>query len=159
MKKNVYIPTAATGLLVTLIVLTAGCGQAPSGETTGNTAQLEALKKENGSLKVKLANAQSRIDSFRAQLNSGESTVVDSSLSVPEIIEELTQIKMTSKDRRAVQRRINFLFESLVEQGEASVPHISEFLNKMEDIDFVVQRSEEEENERGRGGNSRERGR
>ncbi len=159
MKKTVFLPAVATGLLVTSIVLTAGCGQAPSGESTGNTVQLEALKKENGSLKAKLANAQSRVDSLRAQLNSGDSTVADSSLSAPEIIKELTQIKMTSKDRRAVQRRINFLLESLVEQGEASVPHIREFLNKMEDIDFVVQRSEGEENERGRGGNSRERGR
>ena len=59
---------------------------------------------------------------------------------------------MTSANKSAVQRRINFLLESLAEQGQASVPHIREFLNKMEDIDFVVQRSDEEGRGRGRGG-------
>ena len=46
---------------------------------------------------------------------------------------------------------INAFVPRLVEQGEASVPHIREFLNKMEDIDFVVQRSDEEGEGRGRG--------
>ena len=114
---------------------------------------LAALEKEISSLKTKLANAQSRIDSLRAQINSAGPAVADYGLSVPEILEELMEIKMTSENRRAVQRRINFLLESLVEQGEASVPHIREFLNKMEDIDFVVQRSDGREGRgRGRGG-------
>ena len=151
MKTITFLPTIATGVLAASIALTTGCGNAPAGDSTANAEQLEAIKKEKDSLKAKLANAQSRIDSLRAQLNSGGPAVADSGLSAPDIIEELMQIKMTSGNRRAVQRRINFLLESLVEQGEASVPHIREFLNKMEDIDFVVQRSEEEDG-RGRGG-------
>ena len=155
MKTITFLPTIATGVLAASIALTTGCGNAPAGDSTANAEQLEAIKKEKDSLKAKLANAQSRIDSLRAQLNSGGPAVADSGLSAPDIIEELMQIKMTSGNRRAVQRRINFLLESLVEQGEASVPHIREFLNKMEDIDFAVQRSEEEES--GRGGNRWER--
>ena len=151
MKKITFLPTIATGVLVASIALTTGCGQAPSGSSTANAGQLEALEKERDSLKAKLATAQSRIGDLRAQLNSGGPTVVDSGLSAPDIIEELMQIKMTTADRRAVQRRINFLLESLVEQGDASVPHIRAFLNKMEDVEFTVQRSEEEEEGRGRG--------
>lgn len=147
MKTITFLPTIAA---VVAIALTAGCGQSPAVDSTANAGQLEALTKERDSLKAKLANEQSRIDSLRAQLNSGGSAVVDSGMSAPDIIEELMQLKITSANRRAVQRRINFLLESLVEQGEASVPHIREYLNKMEDIDFVVQRAEEEE--RGRGG-------
>jgi len=147
MKTITFLPTIAA---VAAIALTAGCGQSPAVDSTANAGQLDTLTKERDSLKAKLANAQSRIDSLRAQLNSGGSAVVDSGMSAPDIIEELTQLKITSANRRAVQRRINFLLESLVEQGEASVPHIREYLNKMEDIDFVVQRAEEEE--RGRGG-------
>ena len=151
MKTIAFLPTIATGALVASIVLTTGCGQAPTGKSSGNADQLAALEKEISSLKTKLANAQSRIDSLRAQINSAGPAVADYGLSVPEILEELMEIKMTSENRRAVQRRINFLLESLVEQGEASVPHIREFLNKMEDIDFVVQRSDEEGEGEGRG--------
>ena len=151
MKTIAFLPTIATVALVASIVLTTGCGQAPTGKSSGNADQLAALEKEISSLKTKLANAQSRIDSLRAQINSAGPAVADYGLSVPEILEELMEIKMTSENRRAVQRRINFLLESLVEQGEASVPHIREFLNKMEDIDFVVQRSDEEGEGRSRG--------
>ena len=155
MKTIAFLPTIATGALVASIALTTGCGQAPTGKSSGNADQLAALEKEISSLKTKLANAQSRIDSLRAQINSSGPVVADYGLSVPEILEELMEIKMTSENRRAVQRRINFLLESLVEEGEASVPHIREFLNKMEDIDFVVQRSDEEREGRGRGRDGR----
>jgi len=152
MKTIAFLPTIATGALVASIALTTGCGQAPTGKSSGNADQLVALEKEISSLKTKLVNAQARIDGLRAQINSAGPAVADYGLSVPEILEELVEIKMTSENRRTVQRRINFLLESLVEQGEASVPHIREFLNKMEDIDFVVQRSDEEGRGRGRGG-------
>ena len=152
MKTIAFLPTIATGALVASIALTTGCSQAPTGKSSGNADQLVALEKEISSLKTKLANAQSRIDGLRAQINSAGPAVADYGLSVPEILEELVEIKMTSENRRTVQRRINFLLESLVEQGQASVPHIREFLNKMEDIDFVVQRSDEEGRGRGRGG-------
>ncbi len=151
MKTIAFLPTIATGALVASIALTTGCSQAPTGKSSGNADQLVALEKEISSLKTKLANAQSRIDGLRAQINSAGPAVADYGLSVPEILEELVEIKMTSENRRTVQRRINFLLESLVEQGQASVPHIREFLNKMEDIDFVVERSDEEGRGRGRG--------
>ena len=151
MKTIAILPTIATGALVASIALTTGCSQAPTGKSSGNADQLVALEKEISSLKTKLANAQSRIDGLRAQINSAGPAVADYGLSVPEILEELVEIKMTSENRRTVQRRINFLLESLVEQGQASVPHIREFLNKMEDIDFVVERSDEEGRGRGRG--------
>ena len=150
MKTIAFLPTIATGALVASIALTTGCGQAPTGKSSENADQLAAFEKEISSLKTKLAKAQSRIDSLRAQINSAGPEVAGYGLSAPEILEELMEIKMTSENRRAVQRRINFLLESLVEQGEASVPHIREFLNKMEDIDFVVQRSEEDGEGRGR---------
>ena len=151
MKTIAFLPTIATGALVASIALTTGCSQAPTGKSSGNADQLVALEKEISSLKTKLANAQSRIDGLRAQINSAGPAVADYGLSVPEILEELVEIKMTSENRRTVQRRINFLLESLAEQGQASVPHIREFLNKMEDIDFVVERSDEEGRGRGRG--------
>ena len=151
MKTIAFLPTIATGALVASIALTTGCSQAPTGKSSGNADQLVALEKEISSLKTKLANAQSRIDGLRAQINSAGPAVADYGLSVPEILEELVEIKMTSENRRTVQRRINFLLESLAEQGQASVLHIREFLNKMEDIDFVVERSDEEGRGRGRG--------
>jgi hypothetical protein len=76
---------------------------------------------------------------------------------VPEILGELREIKMTSENKSSVQRRINFLLESLVEEGDASVSHIRDFLNEMEDVEFAVQRSSEEEGRsRGRGGRGSE---
>ena len=59
-----------------------------------------------------------------------------------------------------MQRRISFLLESLKERGDASVPVIRDYLNKMEDVEFAVERSEEEGREgrgRGRGGDWMER--
>ena len=62
MKTIAFLPRIATGALVASIVLTTGCGQAPTGKSSGNADQLAALEKENSSLKTKLANAQSHID-------------------------------------------------------------------------------------------------
>lgn len=134
------------------MILTVGCGQAPdTGESSENSANAEALQKENASLKKQLADTRSRIDSLRAQLNGASAPVVDGGLSAEEIIDELMNVKLTSKNRRAAERRVQFLFESLIQQGDAAVPHIRAFLNKMEDVEFTVQRSEEEEEGRGRG--------
>jgi hypothetical protein len=47
--------------------------------------------------------------------------------------------QMTSGNRGRIQRRINFLFESLSQQGEVAAPHIREFLNRMEDLIFRYQ--------------------
>ena len=119
MKKIAYLPTIATVALVASIALTTGCGQAPTGKSSGNADQLAALEKEISSLKTKLANAQSRIDSLRAQINSAGPAVADYGLSVPEILEELMEIKMTSENRRAVQRRINFLLRHSNKPGSS----------------------------------------
>ena len=71
-------------------------------------------------------------------------------MSVPEILDELIELKLSSKNRRRVQRRLSYLFESLALQGDAAVPLIREFLNKMEDVDFEVQREGESDEERNR---------
>lgn len=152
MKKFPFLTKAASGALTAAMILTVGCGQAPeTGAPSGSSASAEALQKEIASLKKKLADARSRIDSLRAQLNGASASVVDGGLSAEEIIDELINVKLTSKNRRAAERRVQFLFESLIQQGDAAVPHIRAFLNKMEDVEFTVQRSDEEEEGRGRG--------
>jgi hypothetical protein len=108
------------------------------------------LRKEVASLKIKLANAQSRLDSLREQINGGGAPLTTGRMSVPEILDELIEIKLGSKNRRRVQRRLSYLFESLALQGDAAVPLIREFLNKMEDVDFAVQREGESDAERKR---------
>jgi len=152
MKTLPFLTKVASGALSAAMILTVGCGQAPdTGESSENSANAEALQKENASLKKQLADTRSRIDSMRAQLNGASAPVVDGGLSAEEIIDELMNVKLTSKNRRAAERRVQFLFESLIQQGDAAVPHIRAFLNKMEDVEFTVQRSEEEEEGRGRG--------
>ena len=74
----------------------------------------------------------------------GSTTVVAVGPSADEILDELTNLKMTSANKKAMQRRISFLLESLKERGDASVPVIRDYLNKMEDVEFAVERSEEE---------------
>ena len=152
MKKFPFLTKAASGALTAAMILTVGCGQAPeTGAPSGSSASAEALQKEIASLKKKLADARSRIDSLRAQLNGASASVVDGGLSAEEIIDELMNVKLTSKNRRAAERRVQFLFESLIQHGDAAVPHVRAFLNKMEDVEFTVQRSDEEEEGRGRG--------
>lgn len=134
------------GLLATAVVLAVGCSKAPTpSDSATNTDQLENLRKEISSLKIKLAHAQSINDNLRAELNNIDTGVAESGLSASEILDELMEMKMNSSNRTAARRRVNFLLESLLEQGEAAVPHIREFLNRMQDVDFVVQRSKEEE--------------
>ena len=129
-------------------VLFIGCGEAPSTDgPAANAIQAEVLRKEVASLKIKLANAQSRLDSLRDQINDGGAPLTAGLMSVPEILDELIEIKLGSKNRRSVQRRLSYLFESLALQGDAAVPLIREFLNKMEDVDFAVQREGESDEE------------
>ena len=138
-----------TGLAWVALVWASGCGQAPPAVDSGaDSARAEALRKEVASLKAKLANAQSRLDSLREQADRGDALPATGGLSVPEILDELTQLSMTSKNRRRAQRRLSYLFESMALQGAAAVPLIREFLNRMEDVDFTVQREEESEKER-----------
>ncbi len=141
---------AACGVVAVAAILAAGCGQSPAPVDTANSADAEALRKENASLKKQLSDARSRIDSLIAQLNDA-TPIADGGLSAEEIIDELTNIKLTSANRRAVERRVQFLFDSLIQQGDAAVPHIRAYLNRMEDVEFTVQRAEGEEEGRGRG--------
>ncbi|MBT4624183.1 MAG: hypothetical protein HOB97_09070 [Verrucomicrobia bacterium] len=129
-------------------VLFIGCGKAPSTDVpAANTIQAEVLRKEVASLKIKLENAQLRLDSLRDQINDGGAPLTNGLMSVPEILDELIEIKLVSKNRSSVQRRLSYLFESLALQGNAAVPLIREFLNKMEDVDFAVQREGESDEE------------
>ncbi|MEE2947123.1 MAG: hypothetical protein VX392_02280 [Verrucomicrobiota bacterium] len=144
-KLNGTLASLALGALV----FSVGCGQAPPAPYPGaDSTRAEALRKEIASLKVKLASAQSRLDSLRELLESGGALPVEAGLSVPEILEELTKTSLTSQNRKQAQRRLNYLFESLALQGDAAVPLIREFLNKMEDIDFAVRREDESDKER-----------
>lgn len=123
-----------------------GCSRAPAtGDPSAAAGDVEALEREAASLKSQLADTRSRIDDLRLELNSGGSTAVTGNLSTPEIIGELLEIKLTSGNRRAVQRRMGYLFESLAGRGDAAVPHIRGFLNKMEDVDFAIPKSPKDE--------------
>ena len=151
MKSAKLLPRAEIVMISVSAVLFIGCGKAPSTDApAANAIQTEVLRKEVASLKIKLANAQSRLDSFREQINGGGAPLTTGGMSVPEILDELIEIKLSSKNRRRVQRRLSYLFESLALQGDAAVPLIREFLNKMEDVDFAVQREGESDEERKR---------
>ena len=151
MKLAKLLPRAEIVMISVSAVLFVGCGKAPSTDgSAANAIQAEALRKEVASLKIKLANAQSRLDSLREQINGGGAPLTTGGMSVPEILDELIDIKLGSKNRRRVQRRLSYLFESLALQGDAAVPLIREFLNKMEDVDFAVQREGESDEERKR---------
>ena len=151
MKLAKLFPRAEIVMISVSAVLFVGCGKAPSTDgSAANAIQAEALRKEVDSLKTKLANAQSRLDSLREQINGGGVPLSNGGMSVPEILDELIEIKLSSKNRLRVQRRLSYLFESLALQGDAAVPLIREFLNKMEDVDFEVQREGESDEERSR---------
>ena len=134
-----------TGITIAAAILFVGCGKVSIDDSATEAGQVETLKKEAASLKSKLASVQSQIDNLRLELNNGDAQGVSGELSALDILDELMEIKLTSRNRGRIQRRINFLFETLSEQGEVVVPHIREFLNKMEDVDFVVPKSPKDE--------------
>ncbi len=149
MKLAKLLPSTEIVMISVSAVLFIGCGKAPSTDgPAANAIQAEVLRKEVASLKIKLANAQLRLDSLRDQMNDSGAPLTAGLMSVPEILDELIEIKLGSKNRRSVQRRLSYLFESLALQGDAAVPLIREFLNKMEDVDFAVQREGESDEER-----------
>ena len=148
MKSEKLLPRVEIVMISVSAVLFIGCGKAPStDDPAANTIQAEVLRKEVASLKIKLENAQLRLDSLRDQINDGGAPLTNGLMSVPEILDELIEIKLVSKNRSSVQRRLSYLFESLALQGNAAVPLIREFLNKMEDVDFAVQREGESDEE------------
>ena len=141
MKRTFNLRNCFAGAIIVPAILFVGCGKAPIDDSSTEADQVEALRKEAASLKSKLASAQAAIDSLRLELNSTVAPSDSGGLSAPNIIDELMEINMTSGNRGRIQRRINFLFESLSEQGEVAVPHIREFLNRMEDVDFAIPKS------------------
>ena len=134
-----------TGITIAAAILFVGCGKVSIDDSSTEAGQVETLKKEAASLKSKLASVQSQIDNLRLELNNGDAQGVSGELSALDILDELMEIKLTSRNRGRIQRRINFLFETLSEQGKVVVPHIREFLNKMEDVDFVIPKSPKDE--------------
>ena len=140
-----HLKEICVGVTTVTAILFVGCGKAPIDDSSTEAGQVEALKKEAASLKSMLASTESHIDNLRLELNNGNAQGVSGGLSAPDILDELMEIKLTSGNRGRIQRRINFLFESLSEQGEVAVPHIREFLNKMEDVDFAVPKSPKDE--------------
>ena len=149
MKQDIKSNGILASFVLSVLVFPVGCGEAPPAvDSNANTARAEALRKEISSLNAKLDSAQSRVDRLRDQIDSGEAPPAEGGLSVPEILDELMRFRLTSNNRNKEQRRLNYLFESLVLQGDAAVPLIREFFNRMEDVDFTVQRDKESEKER-----------
>lgn len=118
-----------------------GCGQPPV-ETSGTDPQrLQLLETEISQLRQQLDRARRQVDELEAELaGTPQAVVQESGRSTQEILDELKEIKMTGENRRSVQRRINFLLESLMEKGPATVPSIRQFMARMEDVEFSVQR-------------------
>ena len=134
-------------LIVPLLVLFLlnACGQAPQKNTRNRDVEITNLERQIELQKRRLAKTKSRIAELQIELGPDAELVVQGGYRfAPEIIEELMELKMTAA-RRVNQRRLGFLFESLAEQGDTAVPHIRDFLRKMEDVDFIIdQRSEKD---------------
>ena len=133
-------------MLLLMLLLLIACGQTPQDSISNTDAEIANLERQIESLKGRLAKVKSRIAELQIELGAGGEPVVQGGYrSAPEIIEELMGLKMTAANRRAVQRKLSFLFESLAEQGDAAIPDIRDFLRKMEDVDFIIdQRSEKD---------------
>ncbi len=128
-----------------VLFLLSACGQDPQKTTSNRDSEIANLERQIELQKIRLAKAKSRIAELQIELGPDAELVVQGGYrSAPEIIEELMELKMTAA-RRVNQRRLGFLFESLAEQGDTAVPHIRDFLRKMEDVDFIIdQRSEKD---------------
>ena len=60
-----YLKKICVGATTVTAILIVGCGQVPTGDSSKDAGQVEALRKEAASLKSKLASAQAAIDSLR----------------------------------------------------------------------------------------------
>ena len=123
-----------------------GCGQSPNKNATiDHAAEAARLEREVAALNARLSDANSQVEELLIELGSDAGPAVAGAYrSVPEIIDELMELKITSSNRRTARRRLGFLLESITEQGEDAVPRISDFLNRMEDVDFDASRSEKD---------------
>ena len=140
------ILTTALGLAV----LAVGCGEAPAPEASpAKSPRVEQLKRQLASLQKQYDNADARLKMLQDQLVYGDAGPITSYLPVADILDEMFDFRIGSKSRRVDTRRLNFLMESLIRQGDASVPAIRKFLEKMEDVDYAIRREGEEDEEEG----------
>ena len=133
-------------VLLLAVAMLLGCGQSPNkNATSDHAAEAARLEREVAALNTRLSDANSQVEELLIELGSdARPAVAGAYRSVPEIIDELMELKITSSNRRTARRRLGFLLESIAEQGEDAVPHISDFLNRMEDVDFDASRSEKD---------------
>ena len=136
-----------TVVVLALVSMAIGCGQAPPPAETGSatTSREEQLKRQLASLQKRYYSAEARLETLQHQLDNGNSEPFTSLVPVPNILDELYEFRIGSKSRRADTRRLHFLMESLIRQGDVSVRHMREFLNKMEDVDYAIHRDGEKE--------------
>ena len=138
-----HIRGISRSLVIAFLLIVTGCGSAP--ETGGPAKDVGSLEQETAELKSLLDNAHLRIGALRGELGQGEVPAAGGGLAVPEIIDELATTNLATGNRRLAKRRMDYLFEKLAGQGESAVPHIRDYLNRMEDIDFAIPKSPKEE--------------
>jgi hypothetical protein len=138
-------------LAIALAFVVVGCGKAaPSSSLDADSIQSQReqrLKRELASLQKRYKSSQARLESLQRQFDSGDSGPLTSFMLVPDILDEMFDFRTGSKNRRSHSRRLNFLLESLIRQGDIAVPHIREFLNRMEDVDYAIRREGEKDDE------------
>ena len=124
-----------------------GCGKVPSSldTDTSQSQREQRLKRELISLQKRYDSSQSRLESLQRQFDSGDSGPLTSFMPVSDILDEMFDFRSVSKSRRFNSRRLNFLLESLIRQGDIAVPYIREFLNRMEDVDYAIRREGEKD--------------
>lgn len=138
-----HIRGISGSLVIAFLLIVTGCGSAP--ETGVPAEDVGALEQEAAMLKSRLADARSGIDALRGELGQGDAPAAGGGLAVPEIIDELATTNLATGNRRLAKRRMDYLFEKLAGQGESAVPHIRDYLKRMEDIDFAIPKSPKEE--------------
>jgi len=140
------ISDTKTTVMLLMATLLIGCGQSSMDTpAVDHSAEVADLERHISELNRRLEKSRLQVIELSVELGrEAGPAVVGGYRSAPEIIEELMELKITSTNRNQERRRIGFLLESLAEQGEAAVPHISDFLDKMEDVDFEAPRSEKD---------------
>ena len=134
-------------LAIALAFVAVGCGKVPPSQDTdtSQSQREQRLKRELISLQKRYDSSQSRLESLQRQFDSGDSGPLTSFMPVSDILDEMFDFRSVSKSRRSNSRRLNFLLESLIRQGDIAVPYIREFLNRMEDVDYAIRREGEKD--------------
>ena len=130
-----------------LAVLAAGCGEAPAPKSATKSPRVEQLKRQLASLQKRYDNSEAQLALLKQQRDNDGSEPITSYMAVPDILDEMLEFRIGTKSRRADTRRLNYLLESLIRQGDVAVPHIREFLEKMEDVDYAIRREGEDDEE------------